>query len=234
MQVVVILWMWANTIGIDARLAGRYTSIVSSASTASVVRTLITARSSVLQSIDLLLQAVNIDVLGLCLHVGAFNHFLEDLDLSVLVLDLCLHVLQCCLGQLPEFDLSLQQLLSVLICQGRLPPDLPLKILDLCVFVSSLLLQLVKSLVLLLKMDGLLFDEHLEIALVVQDLLEVLFDTGYKKLILMETLLHVLVFLLQRSDTLLDLAQLIVCLSQQVLQLQVLVVCLALKRLKLL
>ena len=97
----------------------------------------------------------------------------------------------------------------------------------------SLLLQLVKSLILLLKMDGLLFDEHLEIALVVQDLLEVLFDTGYKKLILMETLLHVLVFLLQRSDTLLDLAQLIVCLSQQVLQLQVLVVCLALERLKL-
>ena len=63
-------------------------------------------------------------------------------------------------------------------------------------------------------MDGLLLDEHLEIALVVQDLLEVLFDTGYEKLILMETLLHVLVFLLQRPDSLFDLAQLIVCLGQ--------------------
>ena len=166
------------------------------------------------------------------MHISALYHLFEDLYLGILVLQLRLEVLECGLGQLADLDLSLEQLLAIFIGKGSLPAHLPLQVLDLGVFLDSLLLQLVEALVFALYVLCLILDQHFQVILVVQNLLEVFLNGFNEELVLLESLLKGLVLLFEGANALFDLPELAVCLGQQLLQLHVFIVGLALKTLQ--
>ena len=82
-------------------------------------------------------------------------------------------------------------------------------------------------------MLGLIFNKDLKVTFVVYNLLEVFLDRGNENLVLLKSLLHLVVLLLEGTDSLLYLTKLVICLRQQILQFCVLFVSLTLKTLEL-
>lgn len=104
-----------------------------------------------LNAVDLLAKAHNVALFCLSLRIGAFHHLFEDFDFGVLVPQLSLQVLQRRLRQLSQLDLSLEELLAVFISQAGLTTDLCFQVFNFTVFLTTLLLQLMKAMVFALQ-----------------------------------------------------------------------------------
>lgn len=123
---------------------------------------------------QLLIEALNINLFGFHIHVGALDHFLEHFNLSLLFLNLSFQVFNRCVINLLELHFGLYDFPLVIFIRLLCPFKCLLRLLNLLLLLPCSLLSRRHLPILLLKGVSRLLQQILQVILVLEQLLHLI------------------------------------------------------------